>query len=92
MNKLHNRRPFGKARVNRWVKRFTHKRYRKTISQAVKAFTKRWNDYKFEDEDVYLYVYDSLIDDWVINPDIYIAADEPHLPQWKDINDPWTFS
>lgn len=90
MNKSHNRRPFGKAKVNRWIKRYTHKRYRGRINQIVNTFAKHWHehwwdygnyaDYGYNED--YEFYYPKKIPD---------PLDEPHLPLWKDINNPWNW-
>lgn len=54
-------RPFGRSKTNKWIVRFTHKRFRRRVNQAIKRFLSIKSD------------------------------DEPHIPQWKDINNPWNW-
>jgi hypothetical protein len=91
-------RPFGRPKKNRWVRRYTHKRYRCRIGLILREFTIRHNDFMVDINDDYIlnpyfneedYYYELCDAEYIPNPQVKEYLEEPHFPLWKDINDPW---
>jgi len=70
------------AKRNRWVKAHTIRKYRHRINQLVSLYCRNKR---------YLLFYQSDLE-WENEPaDPIHGWNELHLPQWKDINDPWSW-